>query len=508
MDSLQDTVTPDQGGRGPALCRLVPMGFRAEAWKLFVLSGPLITGVNAEQQAEVQRSGTPDPGCPLQVLFQVLSFMIYVVSSAFCGHLGKVELASVTLAVAFVNVCGVSVGFGFSSACDTLMSQSFGSPNKTQVGVILQRAVLLLLLCCFPCWALFLNTQYILLLLGQDPDVSRLTQEYVLITIPSLPVSALSASPAGAGTLSGFWLSAFPPYPLGRLLALQRLPLCGDFSLQPAGKIFAKSGNRLAPSPQWSCRQQHQRLGQLHPGFCAEPGSQGLCLCQHGRPHCADNLPVPLHCAEKAARGYVGRLVHPVPAGLGPLLPPGCPQHAHDVHGVVGLRDLELPHGPAQCAGPLCPGCPLRSGHSHLHGSDGAQHLCLCPSRDVPGSFRHCAGKKISCLRSVLHRPLAGPAGLCPAGSCCLFLLHCPDKLEASCRGVATSSSPGITLMMYSQPECHLDLFRTPEAAHALPAPSCRLSGRQLALRRGAALGAAVATLTAGLIVRILTHRH
>ena len=42
MDSLQDTVTLDQGGRGRALFRLVPVGFRAEAWKLFVLSGPLV----------------------------------------------------------------------------------------------------------------------------------------------------------------------------------------------------------------------------------------------------------------------------------------------------------------------------------------------------------------------------------------------------------------------------------------------------------------------------------
>ena len=36
-------------------------------------------------------------------------------------------------------------------------------------------------------------------------------------------------------------------------------------------------------------------------------------------------------------------MVPGVPAGLGPLLPPGRPQHAHAVHRVVGLRDRELP---------------------------------------------------------------------------------------------------------------------------------------------------------------------
>nr|XP_028607026.1 multidrug and toxin extrusion protein 1-like [Podarcis muralis] len=58
-----------------------------------------------------------------------------------------------------------------------------------RVGTILQRGILILLLCCFPCWAVFVNTEQLLLLIRQDPDVSRLTQVYVMIFIPALPAT-------------------------------------------------------------------------------------------------------------------------------------------------------------------------------------------------------------------------------------------------------------------------------------------------------------------------------
>lgn len=62
--------------------------------------------------------------------------------------------------------------------------------------------------------------------------------------------------------------------------------------------------------------------------------------------------------------------------------------------------------------------------------------------------------------------------------------------------------------MTYSRPECHLDLFRTPEAARALSAPASPLSVKQLLVRRGAALGVASAMLSVGLAIRLLTTRH
>ncbi|KAM9770737.1 multidrug and toxin extrusion protein 1-like isoform 2-T2 [Menidia menidia] len=154
-----------EGGDGPrSVRRLFPPLYRHELLQLLKLAAPVM-------------------------LSQMMVFLISIISVVFCGHLGKTELAGVSLAAAVVNIMGVSIGTGLSCTCDTLISQTFGSGNLKRVGVILQRGVLILLLACFPCWAVLINTEPLLLAARQSPEVASLAQLYVKIFMPALPAT-------------------------------------------------------------------------------------------------------------------------------------------------------------------------------------------------------------------------------------------------------------------------------------------------------------------------------
>ncbi|KAM4627282.1 multidrug and toxin extrusion protein 1-like [Polymixia lowei] len=148
------------------LRRRVPLAHREELYHILRMIGPLL-------------------------LCQILNYLLPFVTTIFCGRLGNKVLAGYGLASATLNITTTATGIGLSLACDTLVSQTFGGRNLLRVGVILQRSVLILLLFCLPCWALLINTEAILLSLGQEPMVARIAQLYVTAYLPAVPAKLL-----------------------------------------------------------------------------------------------------------------------------------------------------------------------------------------------------------------------------------------------------------------------------------------------------------------------------
>uniref|UniRef100_A0A3B1KL19 Multidrug and toxin extrusion protein n=2 Tax=Astyanax mexicanus TaxID=7994 RepID=A0A3B1KL19_ASTMX len=146
--------------------RYIPLVYREEIYHILRMAGPLL-------------------------VCRFLNFLLFFVVTMFCGRLGNTELAGYGMASATIHVTATATGYGLTLACDTLVSQTFGSKNLLHVGVILQRGVLILLLFCLPCWALLINTQPLLLLVGQDPEVGVIMpQMYASVVVNIVNVLA------------------------------------------------------------------------------------------------------------------------------------------------------------------------------------------------------------------------------------------------------------------------------------------------------------------------------
>ncbi|XP_057216528.1 multidrug and toxin extrusion protein 1 [Triplophysa rosa] len=146
--------------------RWLPLAYREELYHVLHLTGPLL-------------------------ISRILNFLLPFVITIFCGHLGNAELAGYALASATINVTTTATGCGLALACDTLVSQTFGSKNLKRVGEILQRSILILLLFCLPCWAILINAESILLVLKQEPEVARIAHLYVMAYLPAVPAMFL-----------------------------------------------------------------------------------------------------------------------------------------------------------------------------------------------------------------------------------------------------------------------------------------------------------------------------
>ncbi|XP_042513203.1 protein DETOXIFICATION 24-like [Macadamia integrifolia] len=110
-------------------------------------------------------------GAP-SILARVSSFGILVVTQAYMGHIGEIELASFSLVQA-INMRFVDgILYGLGSALPTLCGQAFGARQYHMLGIYLQQSWIILLTISIFLVPVFIFTTPILRLLGEAEELS------------------------------------------------------------------------------------------------------------------------------------------------------------------------------------------------------------------------------------------------------------------------------------------------------------------------------------------------
>ncbi|ANZ75712.1 BA75_02991T0 [Komagataella pastoris] len=122
---------------------------------------------------------------PLIITF-VLEQLFSVVVILTVARIGKIELAAASLGSMTATIT-LAVFEGISTALDTLCPQAYGSGNTLTVGVHLQRCTYFALAISIPTSLVWFNISHLLQHIVSDPEVLRLTQQYLRISILGVP---------------------------------------------------------------------------------------------------------------------------------------------------------------------------------------------------------------------------------------------------------------------------------------------------------------------------------
>ncbi|CAO2815327.1 unnamed protein product [Amaranthus hypochondriacus] len=125
------------------------------------------------------------------ITVSILQYMVQVVALIMVGHLGELPLASVAIAISVTNVTGFSLFIGLCGGLDTLCGQAYGAKQYKQIGTYVYSAIISLLVICIPIILLWIFMDKLLILLGQDPEISLEARKFSVWLIPGLIAAAI-----------------------------------------------------------------------------------------------------------------------------------------------------------------------------------------------------------------------------------------------------------------------------------------------------------------------------
>lgn len=122
---------------------------------------------------------------PLIVTF-VLEHLFSIISLLVVGHLGKNELAAVSLASMTLTI-SLAVFEGIATALDTLCPHAYGAGNYELVSTYVQRCTMFSLVAYVPCVLFWWNSGSLLQYIIENDEVLRLTTQFLRVLIAGGP---------------------------------------------------------------------------------------------------------------------------------------------------------------------------------------------------------------------------------------------------------------------------------------------------------------------------------
>ncbi len=119
------------------------------------------------------------------ILAYTLQNSLQTISVLIVGRLSPEDLATAAFSYMFAMSTAWLIALGGTTALDTLCSSSFtGSKNPHELGVLLQRAFIVLGLFYVPVAILWLCSEPVFKLLGQEDDISKSSCHFLSVLIP------------------------------------------------------------------------------------------------------------------------------------------------------------------------------------------------------------------------------------------------------------------------------------------------------------------------------------
>ncbi|KAL5763381.1 hypothetical protein ACOSP7_019645 [Xanthoceras sorbifolium] len=113
-------------------------------------------------------------------------YLLQVISLMMVGHLSELALSSAAITISLSGVTGFSLLLGMASGLETLSGQAYGAQQYRRIGTQTYTAIFSLFLVCLPITLLWIYMGKLLVLIGQDPEISHEAGRFIVWLIPAI----------------------------------------------------------------------------------------------------------------------------------------------------------------------------------------------------------------------------------------------------------------------------------------------------------------------------------